>query len=168
MMRAFIMACVASVAAASPGLAEGFVTRDLSAVTIDTTLLSPGDWISRVAPERTTLACLGCAGDPVVDVLIGRQDDGTEGRVRAGETTMDDLQAQCQQNDPNCLLRALDVAPAVGWITEYTFGEQAAQTVVVLQDGDLLTIRVLSADAAITTQNVDALLTQLIPQIVAE
>lgn len=157
---------IAMLTVAFPACAEGLAIRDLSMLVVDTTDLSPGDWISRLDPDRATFACLGCKGDPVIDVQIARQDDGTEDRVRTGETTFADLEAQCQSRDPACRLSGLDVAPAVGWATSYTIGDQKAQTIVVLRDDDLLTIRVLSTDSAITAQNVDALVAMVVPQIV--
>jgi hypothetical protein len=154
--------------AAMPALAEGLAHPDLSTLVVDTATLTPGEWISRLEPDRATLACFGCTGDPVIDIQIGRQDDGTEGRIRSGETTFADLEALCQARDPACTLRGLDIAPAVGWATAYMLGDQAAQTLAVLRDGDLLTIRVLSTDPAITAQNVDALLAGVVPQIVGD
>jgi hypothetical protein len=164
-LRVFHLTCLALIAA-TPVFADGLANPDLSTLTVDTATLSPGEWISRLEQGRATLACLGCTGDPVIDIQIGRQDDGTEGRIRSGETTFADLEALCQARDPACTLRGLDVAPAVGWATEYMIGGQAAQTIAVLRDGDLLTIRVLSTDAAITAQNVEALLAGVVPQIV--
>jgi hypothetical protein len=159
---------VLAIMAATPVFAQGLANPDLSAIAVDTTTLSPGAWESSLEPDRATFVCFGCTGDPVIDIQIGRQDDGTEGRIRSGETTFADMEALCQARDPACALRGLDVAPAVGWATEYMIGDQAAQTIAVLRDGDLLTIRVLSTDAVVTVQNVDALLAGVVPQIVGD
>jgi hypothetical protein len=164
-MRAVVF-LVSLAVAGGPAVAEGLAIRDLSAISIDTTSLSAGEWVSRFERDRATLVCFGCAGDPAIDLQIGRQDDGTEGRIRSGTTTFARMEALCRQRDPACTLRGLDVPPAVGWATTYTLGDQTAQTVAILQDGDLLTIRVLSTDPAITAQNVDALLAGAVPQII--
>jgi hypothetical protein len=155
---------------AAPVLAEGLTIRDLSTLAVDTTTLSPGDWEQRLEPDRATFDCFGCTfgctGDPVIDIQPGRQNDGTEGRIRSDDTTFADMEGLCQQRDPACTLRGLDVAPAVGWATQYMIGSQVAQTIAVLRDGDILTIRVLSTDPAIITQNVEAVLMGIVPQIV--
>lgn len=166
-MRIVRVWCIAAMAAA-PAFAEGLGNPDLSTIAVDTATLSPGAWISRLEPDRATLACLDCTGAPVIDLQIGRQDDGTEGRIRSGETTFAHMETLCQQRDPACTLRGLDVPPAVGWATTYAIGGQAAQTVVVLRDSDLLTVRVLSTDPAITAQNVDAVVAHVVPQILGD
>ena len=97
---------------------------------------------------------------------MGRQDDGTEARVRSGETTFAELEALCQANDPTCSLNGLAVAPAVGWITSYAVGSQAASTAVVLRDGDLLTIRALANSPEVSRAAAKAALAALLPQVV--
>jgi hypothetical protein len=165
-MRLTLIATAICVAA--PALADGFATRDLTGLAVNTTTLSAGEWVSKVEPDRMTLLCLGCDSQAVVDILIGRQDDGTEGRVRSGQTTFTMLQDQCRAKDAACVLEGLDVAPAVGWMTGYGIGAQAAHTIVVLRDGDLLTIRTLSVDAGIARRNADALVAGVVPQVVGQ
>lgn len=151
---------------ATPVLSDGFAAGDLSGLKVDMAALSPGEWVSKMEPDRVTLMCLGCDNEAVVDIQVGWQDDGTEGRVRSGETTFAMLQDQCQAKDPACVLEGLDVAPAIGWMTSYSFAGQAAHTIVVLRDGDLLTIRALSVDLAVTRQIADALVASIVPQVV--
>jgi hypothetical protein len=142
-MRSLILSALLSVIACV-GHAEGFATRDLSQVVVDPKVFPATDWVARAEPDRLTLMCVTCGGLTAIDVLIGRQDDGTEGRVRSGETTMADMEAICQGNDPACRLTGLDVGPGVGWQTVWPQGDGFGSTVIVIRDGDLLTIRALA------------------------
>lgn len=153
---------------ALPAHAEGFALKDLSGLPVDGTLVGDGPYIGRAEADRLTLVCFDCPGAPQVDVQLGRQDDGTEDRVRSGETSFAKLEELCQARDPACRLDGLEVAPAVGWITRYGIAGQHGTTVVVLRGGDLLTIRVLAAEPAISREVADRLLVSLVPQIVGD
>ncbi|MGL4310983.1 MAG: hypothetical protein ACRCSU_10885 [Paracoccaceae bacterium] len=148
--------------------AEGFARPDLTELAFDRSALSAGEWIDRAEPARMTLICMGCDHAPVLDVVIGRQDDGTEGRVRSGETTIAMLEKNCIARDPVCRIEALDLSPAVGWLSSYRIGSQYAHTIVVLRDGDLLTIRSLADDAITARANADAAVMTIVPQVVGQ
>ena len=149
-------------------LAAGFATHDLTSVRFDAKRTLGAEYLTRVERDRMTLACTECTGGPIIDVRLGRQDDGTEGRVRSGTTTMANLEAICQTRSPSCRIEAVRVTPAVGWMSSYRFGEQYAHTVIVLRDGDLLTIRALASDSTAARRNADALVAQLVPMIVGK
>jgi len=134
-------------------LAQGFATRDLASLAKDMERILGPRFISRTEEGQVALSCLSCPGSPIVGVALGRQDDGTEQRVREGKTTIEQLRQQCRARDPGCELTALDVAPAVGWITSYRMGTMAGATAIIIRDGDLLTIRSLSEDPAIARAN---------------
>jgi hypothetical protein len=152
--------------AAAPACAEGFALRDLTAVAGEAgTALGPG-FVSRAAPERLTLMCSTCDGAPMVDLLLGRQADGTEERVRAGRTSMAELEAICRARSPDCRLSGLSVAPAVGWVTSYGVGSSAGATAIILRDGDLLTIRALAGSRAAAARQVETLARAVAPRIV--
>ncbi|MGL4237006.1 hypothetical protein [Tabrizicola sp.] len=153
---------------AGPAHAEGFALTDLSGLPTDGTLVGGGSYIGRAEPARLTLMCPDCPGAPVVDAQLGRQDDGTEDRVRTGETTFAKLEELCQARDPACRLEGLEVAPAVGWMTTYALGSRSAHTVVILRDGDLLTLRIMSDDPAVARSTAETLIGTLVPQVVGE
>lgn len=134
-------------------LAQGFATRDLASLAKDMEkTLGPG-FTSRTEDGQAVLSCPSCSGSPIVGVVLGRQDDGTEQRVREGKTTIAQLRARCRARDSSCELTALDVAPAIGWITSYRMGSMAGATAVIIRDGDLLTIRSLSEDSTVARAN---------------
>ena len=149
-------------------LATGFATHDLTRVRFDATRALGAGYLARVEPQRMTFVCGECKGGPMLDVLLGRQDDGTEGRVRAGTTTMAELEAICQMRSPSCRIALVRVAPAVGWMSSYRLGAQFAHTVVVLRDGDLLTIRSIAGDSTVARRNADALVARLVPMVVGK
>ncbi|SFU50750.1 hypothetical protein SAMN02799631_01007 [Methylobacterium sp. 174MFSha1.1] len=143
--------------AAAPACAEGFAIRDLTAVASEAgTALGIG-FVSRAAPDRLTLMCTTCEGAPMVDLLLGRQADGTEERVRAGQTSMAQLEALCRERRTDCRLSGLSVAPAVGWVTGYGVGSSAGATAIILRGGDLLTIRVLAGSAEAAARPIEIL-----------
>jgi hypothetical protein len=163
-----MLKAVSAIVLALVGGATGFAVHDFTQLRFDPdAAIAPG-YLMRAEPERMTLVCSQCAGSPMIDVRLGRQDDGTEARVRAGATTMAQLEAQCQARDPACRIEAVKVAPAVGWLSSYRFGEQYAHTLVVLRDGDLLTVRSLASDRQAARRNADVLLEKLVPRVVGK
>jgi hypothetical protein len=163
-MRSLIVAllCLAAV----PARAEGFAIRDLTAVAGEAKASLGEGFVARAEPQRLTLMCPGCEGAPMIDLLLGRQADGTEERVRAGRTSLAQLEAICRSRSPDCRLSALSVAPAVGWVSAYTAGSGAGATAVILRDGDLLTIRSLAGSPAAASRQVDVLARAVAPRIV--
>lgn len=157
-MRPHALATLLVVATVAPAEARGLAAKDLTTVeraVLDK--LGPG-FDARAEPNRIDLICTGCAGAPMIGIQLGRQDDGTEGRVRSGQTRIADLERLCQARSSECRLSALDVAPAVGWVSGYAFGGTAGATAVIIRDGDLLTIRSLATDAATARRGIDKLL----------
>ena len=148
--------------------ATGFAIHDLTKAPFDAQATLGEGYVARAEPRRLTVFCAECEGSPMIDVQLGRQSDGTEDRVRRGETTMAQLEAQCQARQAACRLSAVPVDPAVGWMTTYRAGAMYAHTVVVLRDGDLLTARSLAGDSMTARRNVDALLRTLIPVVVGD
>lgn len=165
-MRFLTLLLLAIGAASAPP--AGFAIRNLTALEFEPAKLLGDGFISRVDSARLTLACLSCTGSPAIDVLIGRQNDGTEERVRTGKTTMARLDSMCRSRDRSCRIEGLTVPPAVGWISSYRIGAQSANTVIVLRGGDLLTIRSLASDSAVARRNADRLVTALVPKIVGK
>lgn len=139
-------------------LPDGFVTKNINSLDgAVLALLGPG-FVSAPRPGKLAYSCPDCAGQPILGIEFGRQVDGTEGRVRSGETKIEDLQAQCQARSPECRIEALDAGPAVGWVSSYAIGSDQGATAVLIRDGDLLTIRSVASDAAMARANLDKLL----------
>ena len=159
-MRFLAMSIAALVA--TEAHAEGFAVHDLSTIADDASHALGAGFIHRAAPGRVTLMCTGCEGGPMVDILIGRQTDGTEQRVRSGQTSLSDLETLCRNRDPSCSLAGLSVSPAVGWITTWSMGS----TAVILRDGDLLTIRSIAADADTARRNAETVVEAVSPKVI--
>ncbi|GJD95277.1 hypothetical protein [Methylobacterium iners] len=157
-----VLLCLAGGAAR----AEGFAVRDLTTIEAEARAALDRRFVARAEPKRLTLTCPECEGAPMIDILLGRQDDGTEGRVRSGQTTMARMEAICQARSPDCRLSAISVAPAVGWITTYAIGSTAGSTAILLRDGDLLTIRSLAGGQAVASKNARTLAASIAPRIV--
>lgn len=139
-------------------LPDGFATKNINSLDAEVlALLGPG-FVSAPRPGKLAYSCPDCAGQPILGIEFGRQVDGTEGRVRSGETKIEDLQAQCQARSPECRIEALDAGPAVGWVSSYAIGKDQGATAVLIRDGDLLTIRSVANDAAMARSNLDKLL----------
>ena len=150
-----------SVLAATSAQAQGFATSDLSRLGKPAAAaLGPG-FTFRAEPSRLTLACGACAGEPIVDVILGKQADGTEERVRSGAMTIADLEKLCRTRDDACRVTALDVGAAVGWVSSYSSGDREGATAVIILHRQLLTVRAL-ATAPGTAR---ATITRLLPLI---
>lgn len=148
--------------------AEGFAVKNLTAVAANAKAALGGDFIHKVDPERLTLTCPTCKGAPMIDVLIGRQADGTEERVRSGRTPISRLEELCRAKSPTCRIEGLKVAPAVGWISAYPMGPFKGSTAIILRGGDLLTIRSLASDAGVAKANAERLVSTVAPTIIGK
>ncbi|WP_420137846.1 hypothetical protein [Sphingomonas sp.] len=155
-----ILPLLATLAASAVG-ARGFVIKDLISQGKAAAAALGSGFQLRSTPSRLILHCTRCPGEPVVDLVLGTQPDGTEDRVRSGKTTMADLERLCRTRSPQCRITALDVKPAVGWVSAYPIGERAGATAVIIRDGQLLTIRSVANEPAQTRRNID----QLIPLV---
>ena len=149
------------VAMAANAEARGFAVADLSSLGGPAAAaLGPG-FEFRAEPTRVTLVCDTGAGGPVVDVILGKQVDGTEERFRVGVTTIADLEMLCRSRDDACRITALDVGAAVGWLSSYPAGDREGTTAVIILDGQLLTVRALATGPGTAR----ATITRLIPLI---
>jgi hypothetical protein len=149
----------------SSAWAEGFATRDLTTLPDMLPLFGEG-YIARVEAGRTTIACLECEGAPMMDILIGTTSDGTEGRLRSGETKIADLEALCKANSPTCEIEAVNVSPAVGYISAYPLGETAGSTMVIMRGSDMLTVRSVAGTPELARKNAKIIETEVLSLIV--
>ncbi|WP_199192916.1 hypothetical protein [Allosphingosinicella deserti] len=160
-MRTLLQVAVALVlasVAASPGGAKGFADKDLARLETAASRALGEGFSGQARDGRLILTCSACSGEPIVSIEFGRQTDGTEQRVRAGTTTVADLEKLCRLRSEECRISALEVAPAVGWVSRWTIGSSAAATAILIRDGDLLTIRSVAADGETARRQIDALL----------
>ncbi|MFK7941924.1 MAG: hypothetical protein AB8B85_03285 [Paracoccaceae bacterium] len=137
-------------------MAEGFKIDDLQGLDVDTSGYVGGETFSAGSkePERLTVFCLdGCEDMVAIDILLGRSEDGTEGRYRSGETTIEQMEGLCKANNPTCELDAAKIGNAVGWVTRYDLGTRAGSTTVLFRDGDQLIIRSLAPDLETAAAN---------------
>jgi hypothetical protein len=163
-MRVLAMSIAALVA--TEAHAEGFAVHDLSTIADEASTALGAGFIHKADPERVTLFCSGCKGGPMIDIKIGRQNDGTEQRVRSGQTSISDLERLCKAKDPSCSLTELKVPPAVGWITDWSMGPMIGSTAIILRDGDLLTIRSIADDADTARRNAGTLVEAVSPRVI--
>lgn len=119
-MRRLILLLVT--VAATPSSAAEFAAHDLSPFVQSVKGALGSGFEQRVEAKRMILTCATCPGAPMIDLQLGQQTDGREERLRSGRTSIGDLERLCQQRSPACRQTALDVAPAVGWITAYPIG----------------------------------------------
>jgi hypothetical protein len=154
--------CVAALMTGSVAMADGFAQMDLTQISIDAKAFDGGVMDARAQPDRATVFCSDCEDIVALDIQFSRSTDGTEGRFRSGETTVKKMEDICKSRDPSCTLTRVDVGPATGWMT--TYGTNS--TVVLFRDGDVLTMRSVSGDAAISVSNARQAITAIAPQIV--
>lgn len=156
-MRHLLLALVAT-ALSTGAQAQGFVAYDLTEVAPAMTDALGAGFVVRAESQQLTFACTACDGEPVIRLALSQQTDGTEQRVRSGTTKIADLDRICRESNATCRISALDVAPAVGWVSSYEAGGTFGATAILLRDGDMLTIRSIAKDGASAQRGVDALL----------
>jgi len=135
-------------------------------LSIDASVFTGGTYEHASEKTRVIVACTDCDGPTMVSVERTRSRDGTEARFRSGETTLVKMAAICKQNHASCEMKAAEAGGAVGWLTTYKVGSRYGSTLVLFQNGDLLTVRALSDNRRIVTANMDAAVLSIVPQIV--
>ncbi|RYY05604.1 MAG: hypothetical protein EON55_25835, partial [Alphaproteobacteria bacterium] len=86
--------------------AQGFVGHDLTGL-LDPVRVAIGSMATvQATPLDLNLTCSPCKGSPNVEVQLGRLTDGTEKRVRTGETSLAKLESLCIKQNPDCRLSA--------------------------------------------------------------
>ena len=151
--------------AASPAAAD-FAQRDLTRIEATTSGYAGGEYVSRAAPDRLTLMCVGCPTMQAVDVLVGRSTDGTGERLRRGETTAATMEATCRQRNPRCTLKTVEASGAVGIQSVWPMGGSAVSTVYLYEGSDLLTIRSIAGSEEAALANAARAIETLAPQII--
>lgn len=139
---------------ALPAAAEGFQNKDLRTVDVDLSGFVGGAYnYGANAPDRLTILCTDCEGIVGVDVFLQRSEDGTEGRYRSGETTVEGMEKLCQDRNPTCTLEGVKSGDAVGRVTQYEAAGQAGSTTVLFLDGDMLVIRSIASTPEVAFGN---------------
>jgi hypothetical protein len=149
-----------------PAAAQGFAIRDLRETEAAAKSTLGEGYQAKADQTRLTLTCPKCNGAPIIDIILGRQTDGTEQRVRSGQTTMADLEEICRQLDDTCRITGLLVSPAVGWFSAYRLGSGAGATAIIARDGDLLTIRGIARSPNVANEQVTKLVNGLAGRII--
>jgi len=148
------------------GPAASFEETDLEVVAQRAqTALGPGFRAQVGNRQRVVLMCASCEGATMVTIQIGRQTDGTEDRLRSGQTTIADLERLCQANEPTCRIQRADAGHAVGWVSTFRGASVSGSTLVLLRSGDMLTVRSLAPTPEKARENVRRLQRGVLPQI---
>jgi hypothetical protein len=146
--------------------AQGFASRELTAIVDQVRIAIDPKASVQATPLSLTMTCSPCRGSPTADIELGRLTDGTENRVRSGETSFAKLESLCIKQNPDCRLSALPASPAVGWITVYALGNGGGSTAVILRDGDVMTIQAKADSPGHAEDSVRALVQGIAARIV--
>ncbi|WP_379920989.1 hypothetical protein [Erythrobacter sp. R86502] len=144
--------------AATGASAEGFAIADLTPIgDAAAAALGPG-YIFRAEPKRVSLYCAECTGSPMIDILLGTDDYGAEESLRLGLTSAADVERKCRSRNAGCRIKALDIAPAVGWVSQYPRPRGDGATAYIMRDGQVLTLRVISSSTGTSSEVMERLL----------
>lgn len=168
LLASILLLPFAAPSAAASARAEGFAINDLTPIGKSAAAaLGPG-YIFRAEPERVSLYCAECTGSPMIDILLGTQNDGTEGRVRSGVTTIADLERICRSRNKDCRVTALDVAPAVGWVSRYPRPSGEGSTAAIILDGKMLTVRIIVSGSGTSSELMGRVLHVVRARVIAQ
>lgn len=152
-----------AVLAPAPG---GAAAQDLAAVQPRAVAALGEGYMACIEDDRLILVCPACAGAPMVELRIRRQEDGTEARLRSGATTITVLEQQCRGRNPTCRVQRADLGPAVGWVSAYRAGAIAGSTLVLLRDGAMVIARSVAASPEVARGNIERLRAEVLPVLV--
>jgi len=147
-------------------LADPVRAEDLAAIEPRAVAALGAGFVARLDGPQLTLSCAACEGSPVVEIRVGRQEDGTEQRLRSGYTTITSLDQQCRARNPTCRVERADLGPAVGWVSAYQAGPLYGSTLVLLRQGALVLVRSVGGSAEVARGNVERLRAQVLPALV--
>lgn len=159
-MRWWMMLALAAVLA---GRAEA---QDLAAMESRAVAALGEGFIARTDGPQMTLGCPTCAGTPIVEIRLGRQDDGTEDRLRSGQTTITSLDQQCRARNPSCRVERADIGPAVGWVSAYQSGAVHGSTLVLLRQGAMVLVRSIGGSPGVARGSIERLRAEVLPSLV--
>ena len=152
----------------APAWAQGFTTRNLTGVSAELARALGKGVVVQGGGGKLTLSCPGCEGMPIIGFEVGRQNDGTEQRVRSGQTKIADLENQCRASSPECRIAELPAAPAVGWVSAWSIGDSSVATAILIHGGDLLTVRSIAEDPVNARAGIDKLMPVIRSRIIGE
>jgi hypothetical protein len=148
MMAAAALFSVASaVGSSAPSVpVSGFAITDPAKLNPKPLVIAGKTFTPRLEPSEVKLLCGACKALEAVAMIFDKSTDGTEGRLRSGETKIATIAANCQRQEPNCRIDALSLAGAVGWVSRTKVGSTAISTAVLFKGGDRLIIRSIAGD----------------------
>jgi hypothetical protein len=154
-----LMASGTSVASANS--TAGFAITDLTQVKVARLTLSGHVFAAKAEPKRLTYVCQDCSDLTAIDVLIDTSTDGTEGRLRSGETKIETLAQNCRARESNCQIDGLNVQGATGWVSKTVAAGNPVSTTVLFKNGDRLVIRSIAPDLAVAYRNGQSVVTEI-------
>jgi hypothetical protein len=108
--------------------------------------------IARAELSRLTIMCLDAPASPAIDVKLSKSKDGTEARLRSGETTIAKMEELCAQRGGVCKMEALKLGGAVGFVSKTNVGNTKIHNITLFKKDDLMVIRAISEDADVAAK----------------
>lgn len=161
-MRGLIIVAALALAA---GRAQA---QDLAAMEQRAVAALGAGFVARTDGAQMTLGCPTCAGAPMIEIRLGRQEDGTEDRLRSGQTTIISLDQQCRARNPSCRVERADLGPAVGWVSAYQAGAVHGSTLVLLRQGAMVLVRSIGGSPEVARGSIERLRTEVLPALVGD
>ncbi len=140
--------------------------QDLAAMEARALAALGAGYIARTEDARMILTCPACEGTPMVEIRLGRQEDGTEQRLRSGYTSIASLDQQCRARNPSCRVERADVGPAVGWVSAYQAGAVHGSTLVLLRQGAMVLVRSIGGSPEVARGGIERLRPDVLPALV--
>lgn len=147
-LRPLFSAAALTVAFALPASAD-MALDDLTKV--DLSAFAMPDYAVKKEANRITVVCIVCGGFSAIDVhLAAGPNDGTEERIRSGQTTAETMLDVCKKNvipgTSECYdIKKADLKGAVGFVSDVKAnGTSYSATYTLYQDGKLLLMRNIS------------------------
>ena len=166
-LTAFVTVLAVNLWGAQPS--DAFTVTDLRK--LDASSFTNDHWTAKPTKERVILACTNCSVTTALDIQIRRVDDGTEGRIRSGQTTAASMFDICKNNakktGSTCIsLKEANHKNAVGFVSSTDlFNNTFTSTYVIWQNGYILIMRAIAADQKEATSIGKKAFQNLLPQL---
>lgn len=145
-----------------PAYAEGFQLRDLTRVEAEIAAAFDPEFYHWAIPGTMNLSCCGSEENQIVLIEIDRQSDEIGQQDRSDEAYISELEDVCTKSGIPCRIEEIQTGAGIGRLMSISLGGgMKGVNIVLVQDGDRLTIRSAAPDAERARENAQTALQAL-------
>ena len=145
-----------------PAFAGGFKIHDLTTVEADVAAAFAPEFYHWAIPNTMHLSCCGNQENQIISIEIDRQTDEIGKENRADEAYISEMEDTCTNKGIPCQIEDIQAGTGIGRLMTISLGGgMKGANVILVRDGDRLTIRSAANDANTARKNAETALDAL-------